>query len=140
MKESDFTIATREDWLNYITRPDEDVPQTELVPGSVSYLVASERMTISFIHMKAGTVFDLHSHDQEQVMIVVEGYCDEVIGDKIFRVEKGDVIRLPANVKHGAFLRDVDCKAIDIFVPRREDFHGKFRTQNPEAILPFDFK
>jgi len=88
--------------------------------------------------MQAGSVFELPHHHQEQFMIVIEGYCDEVIGDKIYGVTKGDVIHLPANISHGAFIRDVECKAIDIFTPRREDYLEKFRKQNISAKLPFD--
>ena len=138
MNEKDFTIATKEDRHKYIVRPYDEVPQTELVKGSLSHLVTTPSMTISFLTMKAGSVFAAHSHPQEQLMIVLEGYCDEVIGDKMFRMEKGDVAILPSNVKHGAFLRDVDCTVIDIFVPRREDFLEKFRTQHPDSELTFD--
>lgn len=138
MKEEDFTIATPEDRAKNIVRPYDEVPQTVLVEGCQSHLVTSPGMTLSFLTMKAGSVFELHSHSQEQVMIVIDGYCDEVIGDKIYRMEKGDVAFLPSNVKHGAFLRDVDCKVIDIFVPRRTDFLEKFRAQNPGSELVFD--
>lgn len=94
-------------------------------------------MLVSFLTMKAGSVFNLHTHPQEQFMIVIEGFCDEVIGDKIYRVEAGEVIHLPAGIPHGAFLRDIDCKAIDIFVPSREDYVQSFRKQNPHASLSF---
>ncbi|NLH09698.1 MAG: cupin domain-containing protein [Chloroflexi bacterium] len=71
-------------------------------------------------------------------MIVIEGYCDEVIDGKIYRVGPGDVIYLPPNVEHGAFLRDVDCKVIDVFIPSRADYEEKFRVQHPDARLRFE--
>jgi len=70
-------------------------------------------------------------------MVVIEGYCDEVVEDKIYRVKKGDVIHLPPNIKHGAFLREVDCRAIDIFIPARDDYEKKFHEQNPDAVIAF---
>jgi hypothetical protein len=36
-------------------------------------------------------------------------------------VKEGDVSILPSNLEHGAQIREVDFKAIDIFVPPRED-------------------
>ena len=138
MKESDFTIATEKDRQKYLVRPYDEVPLTTLVQGSVSHFVSTENLTVSFLTMQAGSVFELHQHPHEQLMIVIDGYCDEVIGDKMYRITKGDVIHLPSNIPHGAFIRDVDCKAIDIFIPRREDFLEKFRTQNSSAKLPFD--
>ncbi len=137
MKESDFTGASADDRARHIVRPYDEVPITELVPGSLSHLVRGEKALISFLTMKAGSVFELHSHPHEQIMIVIEGYCDEVIEDKMYRISKGDVIFLPSNIKHGAFIRDVDCRAIDIFIPARSDYMEKFIKQNPENSIRF---
>jgi len=137
MKESDFTKAMQEDQQKYIVRPYEEVPLTELVPGSLSHLIGGENVMISFLTMKAGSAFELHSHPQEQIMIVIEGYCDEIVEDKIYRVQKGDVIYLPANIEHGAFIREVDCKAIDIFSPPREDYKQKYFEQNEGEKFKF---
>jgi gluconolactonase len=137
MKESDFKKATAKDRKEYIVRPNDEIPLTTLVEGSDSHLVTGQNMIISFITMKAGSIFELHSHPQEQIMFVVTGYCDEVIDDKVYRVREGDVIRLPPNVPHGAFLRDVDCKAIDIFSPLRSDYVRKFHEQNPDIKIRF---
>ena len=137
MKESDFNKATQEDRQKHIVRPYEGVPVTELVPGSLSHLIGGENATISFLTMKAGSAFELHSHPQEQIMIVIEGYCDEIIEDKMYRVQKGDVIYLPANIKHGAFIREIDCKAIDIFSPPREDYKQKYFEQNKGKKFKF---
>jgi len=137
MKENDFTRAGKVDREKHISRPYEDIPMTELVKGSNSHLVFGKNIMISFLTMKAGSVFELHSHPEEQIMFVVEGYCDEIIKDKIYRVKEGDVIYLPSNIPHGAFIRDVDCKAIDVFSPIREDYLDKLRDQHPEFTPPF---
>ena len=130
MNKTNFAPASEKDYSAHIIKPFDDVPITELVSGSYSHLVSLKEMTISFIRMKAGSVFDLHSHPNEQCMIVTEGYYDEIIGDKIYRVQKGDVIYLPANVPHGAFIPDHDCCAIDIFSPSRKDYIEKYILQN----------
>ena len=137
MDEKRFSIATELDRKKYVVRPYEQLPQTELVEGSFSHLVNTEKLTISFLTMKAHSYFEIHTHENEQFMIVVDGYCDEIIDGKIYRVEKGDAILLPPNVPHGAFIRDVDCKAIDIFAPARSDYMTKYRNQNPEAEIIF---
>ena len=137
MKESDFTSATARDRERYVVRPSEAIPVTELVKGSDSHLVRGSHVMLSFLTMKAGSVFELHSHPEEQIMIVVEGYCDEVIEDKIYRVGPGDVLRLPPGVRHGAFLRDVDCRAIDVFSPVRADYAATFVQQHPGAAMRF---
>jgi quercetin dioxygenase-like cupin family protein len=103
-----------------------DIPLTELVPGSDSHLVFGERVMVSFLTMSANSFFPPHRHEAEQLMIVLEGYCDEIIEGKLYRVNPGDVILLPSNIEHGAYLREVDCRVIDIFSPPREDFKEKY--------------
>jgi quercetin dioxygenase-like cupin family protein len=137
MKESDFITASNEERKMYIARPYEEIAITEVTPGSLSHIVLGEKLMISFLTMKAGSTFELHSHTQEQIMIVVEGYCDELIENKMYRVKKGDVIYLPPKVMHGAFVRDTDCMAIDIFSPPREDYRKKYIEQNRGKVLRF---
>ena len=137
MKESDFSPATTDDRERYVIRPYEAVPITELVEGSKSHLVRGSNVMLSFLTMKAGSVFELHSHPEEQIMIVLEGFCDEIIEGKIYRVGPGDVLRLPPNVRHGAFLREVDCRVIDVFSPARKDYAAKFSDQNLGVMLRF---
>lgn len=131
MKEEDFRPATSSDRQRHVIRPYEEVPVTELVKGSNSRLVFGKNATVSFLTMTAGSVFELHSHPEEQIMIVLEGFCDEIIGDKIYRVREGDVIWLPSGVTHGAFVREVDCKVIDLFAPARADYRTKYSDQHP---------
>lgn len=137
MDESQFERATEEDRQNRVARPYDEVPITELVPGSLSHLIEGNQVTISFLTMKSNSSFEVHSHPEEQIMIVTEGYCDEIIEDKLYRVEEGDVIFLPSGIDHGAFIREVDCKAIDIFSPSREDYRDKFFDQNDPSELKF---
>lgn len=113
--------ATPEEFKARVLRQ-TDLPTTELVKGSNSRLVVGEQAMISFIKMDAHSYFAPHSHPQEQIMIVLDGYCDEIIQGKIYRVQKGDVIVLPSNVEHGAYIGDQDCYAIDVFGSPRGDY------------------
>ena len=104
-----------------------DVPLTELVPGSNSHLVAGQRALVSFLTMSANSFFPPHRHEAEQIMIVIDGYMDEIIEGKLYRVKKGDVIVLPSNIEHGGRIREADCKVIDIFIPPRQDYLEKYQ-------------
>jgi len=77
--------------------------------------------------MAANSYFPPHRHEAEQVMIVIDGYMDEIIEGKLYPVKKGDVIILPSDIEHGGRLREVDCKVIDIFSPPRKDYLEKYR-------------
>jgi quercetin dioxygenase-like cupin family protein len=103
-----------------------DIPLVELVPGSNTHLVFGEKITVSFLTMSANSYFPPHRHLPEQIMIVLDGYADEIVEGKLYRLQKGDVILLPSNIEHGAYLREVDCRVIDIFSPPRQDFRDKY--------------
>ena len=102
-----------------------DIPLSELAPGSMSHLVVGEQVVVSFLTMPANSYFPVHQHEAEQIMIVLDGYLDHIIEGKLYRVEKGDVDILPSNIPHGAYIREVDCRVIDIFAPPRADLVAK---------------
>ena len=116
--------ASPEDFKARVIRP-ADLPVTELVKGSNSRLVVGEQAMISFLKMDAHSYFAPHRHRQEQIMIVLGGYCDEIIEGKLYRVKKGDVIILPSMVEHGAYIGDEDCEVIDVFGDVRGDYMMK---------------
>lgn len=117
-------VATPEEFkLRVIHQP--DLPETELVKGSNSRLVIGEQAMISFLKMDAHSYFAPHSHPQEQIMIVLDGYCDEIIAGKLYRVKKGDVVILPSGVEHGAYIGDEDVHVIDVFGGPRGDYMMK---------------
>ena len=58
----------------------------------------------------------------EQIMIVLSGWCDEIIEGKLYRVKAGDVVVLPSNVVHGAYIGDEDVQVIDVFGSPRADY------------------
>ena len=98
-----------------------DLPPVELVKGSNSRLVSGEQSMISFLKMDANSYFAPHRHPQEQIMIVLEGECDEIIEGKRYTVKKGDVIILPPNIEHGAIRSlhwelDVGCSVWDVLL------------------------
>jgi quercetin dioxygenase-like cupin family protein len=80
---------------------------------------------ISFLKMDAHSYFAPHQHRQEQIMVVLDGSCDEIIEGKIYKVKKGDVIVLPPNIVHGAYIGDQDVQVIDIFGEVRGDYAMK---------------
>jgi quercetin dioxygenase-like cupin family protein len=99
-----------------------DLPEVELVKGSNSRLVAGEQSMISFLKMDAHSYFAPHQHKQEQIMIVLDGSCDEIIEGKLYHVKKGDVIILPPNIVHGAYIGNEDVHVIDVFGDVRSDY------------------
>lgn len=80
-----------------------DLPFTPLVEkeGIVTQFLLSKNLQISFIQNPAGATFPLHKHEAEQVMIMLSGSEEHIVGDETIHMEAGDVVVHPANVLHG---------------------------------------
>lgn len=114
-------VATAEEFNSHVIHY-PDLPPVELVKGSNSRLVVGEQSMISFLKMDAHSYFAPHHHSQEQIMIVLDGSCDEIIDGKIYKVKKGDVVVLPPNIVHGAYIGNEDVQVIDVFGEVRSDY------------------
>jgi quercetin dioxygenase-like cupin family protein len=114
-------MATQDEFQSHVIHY-PDLPEVELVKGSNSRLIAGEQSMISFLTMTKHSYFAPHHHSQEQIMIVLDGSCDEIIEGKLYHVKKGDVIVLPQNIVHGAYIGDEDVHVIDVFGEVRSDY------------------
>ncbi len=83
----------------------------EIVPtswGELNWKITGEtfagsEMTFGTCLIKPGDRNQLHSHpDCEEILYVVSGTCEHKLGDEIYRLEPGDAIRIPRNVRHWA--------------------------------------
>jgi quercetin dioxygenase-like cupin family protein len=104
-----------------------DVPLVELAPGSNSHLVSAVNMTVSFITIEPNKYFPPHHHEAEQIVVVLDGECDQIVDGKLYPLKKGDVIIIPSNVDHGDYVYDKGLKAIEIFSPAREDLAARLK-------------
>jgi quercetin dioxygenase-like cupin family protein len=93
-----------------------------IFPGVTIHACAAEKMMVSFVELEPHSVVEEHSHPHEQVGMLLEGRARFFIGDEEKVVSKGDMWRIPGNVKHRVVALDEPVKAIDIFCPIREDY------------------
>lgn len=119
-----------------------DVQVTELVPGANSRLISTNGAQMSFLGMAPGSTFSHHIHPEEQLMIVLRGWIDEIILDRVHRMEEGNILLLPANMVHGGEIGPFGCDVIDVFWPSRPDYAEKMakRLAAYHAIIPEDAK
>jgi quercetin dioxygenase-like cupin family protein len=105
----------------YFPTPAETSTRT-IFPGVTIHACAAEKMMISYVELEPHSVVEEHSHPHEQVGMLLEGRARFFIGDEEKLVTKGDMWRIPGNVKHRVVALDEPVKAIDIFCPVREDY------------------
>lgn len=98
-----------------------DLPQTVIVPEEDirTRFLLGENVLVSFIEVPKGATFPIHSHDAEQIMILLEGEEHHIIDGELTIMHAGDVVVHPANQPHGGHT-PTGMKAIDIFSPARE--------------------
>jgi len=93
----------------------------EPVDGFKVKFVHTEKMSIGFFSIKAGSFLPEHAHFHEQVSIIKEGEMELTVGDETFRLKPGQILTIPSNAPHSG--RAVsDCEIMDIFCPVREDY------------------
>ncbi|WP_111309131.1 SMP-30/gluconolactonase/LRE family protein [Confluentibacter sediminis] len=105
-----------------------DFQLTKLADGAHSRLISGRNTQLSFISMDPGSTFPHHIHPEEQMMFVMRGECDEIILDGKAHMSENDVVRLPGNMVHGAYISELGCDALDIFWPARADYSEKERA------------
>ena len=116
--------ARQREFSKYIVRCD-DVPIVKLAPGIKTHIISAEKVTLSIISAEADAQLPPHRHENEQMMIVLDGGCDFIIEGEHYTVQKGDVVVLPSNIEHGGRITQNGCSIIDVFSPPRQDFVAK---------------
>ena len=116
--------ATQEEYGRLVVHY-ENLPSFNMAPTVENRIVTGEKMTINFAIMAPNSSFPIHSHEHEQLSIVMEGGLDWVIDGKVYHVEKGDVFRQPSHSVHGGYVCEEGCTLIDIFCPARPDMAAK---------------
>lgn len=84
------------------------------------YLSGSQSTMVKWT-VKAGGVFPLHHHANEQITWIVSGRCDVFSQGRHFIASAGTVLVIPPNVPH-EFQCPEDTIDIDFFAPARQDW------------------
>ncbi len=99
----------------------ESLQPKEVVPGFTGRFIHSDKISLAYWEVKAGSEIPFHSHVHEMMVNVIEGKLELTIGDDVQILEFGTVGKIAGNVPHRA-KAITDCKIIDVFYPVREDY------------------
>ena len=98
-----------------ILRPD--------VKGARMWGVALKKTLFTYFSIEPESSFGMHTHDSEQITMVLEGELFFRVKEKIICVKKGEVIAISSNTPHAAFTKDSAVIAVDAWSP----IPGKFK-------------
>lgn len=94
----------------------------EVVSGVRIRTFWGKEMLLSAAELDANVVMPVHSHPQEQAIIVVSGEFELTIDGETRTVQAGDAAIVPAGVEHGVRTGDKPARVVDVFSPVREDY------------------
>lgn len=95
------------------------IPAVEFVPGLKFQPTVGELTLANYVTFEPHTEAPMHSHLEEQVVIVVDGEFEFTIDGQTRTMRVGDVAVIPPWVPHGAVTHDHGCTEIDVFSPPR---------------------
>jgi quercetin dioxygenase-like cupin family protein len=98
----------------------DSITPVEFLPGLGFRPVQGEKTMTNFVTFAPGAEAPRHVHEEEQIVIVLDGEFTFDLDGDVRTMRKGDVAIVPAWVPHGAWTTDSPCLEIDVFCPPRQ--------------------
>ena len=105
----------------------EDMPKEKVSETLDRRLITGDRVMLTHVYLKKGSVVPRHSHENEQLTYILEGGLRFWIGEdesEVIDVRAGEVLHIPSFVQHKAEALS-DTVDVDIFSPPRQDWLEK---------------
>lgn len=105
----------------------DDMPKEKVSETLDRRLITGDRIMLSHVYLKKGSIVPRHSHENEQITYILEGGLRFWIGadeSEVIDVLAGDVLHIPSMVQHKAEAL-ADTLDVDVFSPPREDWLNK---------------
>jgi quercetin dioxygenase-like cupin family protein len=97
----------------------QSVAPVEFLPGLAFRPVLGERTMANFVTFQPRTEAPMHVHEEEQIVIVLDGELEFELDGDVRMMRAGDVAVVPSWVPHGARTKDSPCTEVDVFNPPR---------------------
>lgn len=92
------------------------------LPGVEMWAVALEKTMLTYFTVEANASFPEHSHESEQITMVLSGSLYFSMAGKISRVGEGEVIAIPADLPHAVHTLEQPTRAVDAWSPVMEKY------------------
>ncbi len=93
-----------------------------LFDGILARAVSGERVALAVVELEPGAAVAEHSHDNEQLGIVLRGALTLRIGDEERTLAPGETWCIAPNVVHRGHAGPDGAVVIDVFSPPRDDW------------------
>jgi quercetin dioxygenase-like cupin family protein len=104
--------------------------------GVVGRVVGGDHLTLAVVELRADTVIPEHSHENEQVGVLVGGSLTFRIGEEERELKPGGAWAIHANVPHEIRTGPDGAVVIETFAPRRKDWDALKRLETVPPRWP----
>ena len=113
-----------------------EIEAQALFEGIAARAVHGERITLAVVELDPDTVLPEHSHENEQLGIVLRGSLTFRVGSEERLLGPGDTWRIPSNTPHFAQTGAEGAVVIDVFAPPRADWEAAERLESRPPRWP----
>ena len=92
--------------------------------GITARAVHGERLTMAVVELEPGAIAEEHSHDHEQLGIVLRGSIRFRVGDEERELGQGETWEIPSNMVHRAEAGPDGATVLDLFAPPRSEWQA----------------
>jgi quercetin dioxygenase-like cupin family protein len=92
--------------------------------GITARAVHGERLTLALVELEPGAVAEEHSHEHEQLGIVLRGSLRFRVADEEREVGPGETWQIPSGTLHRAEAGPDGATVLDLFAPPRSEWEA----------------
>ena len=97
--------------------------------GVTAQAVEGDRTTLAVIDLEPGSAVPEHSHENEQLGVLIRGSMRFRVGEETRELGPGDTWRIPGHVPHEVTAGSDGAVAVECFTPARDDWAGLERLE-----------
>jgi len=97
--------------------PKETLQLKDDLPGVKLWAVSLQKTMMTYFTVEPNSNFAGHSHESEQITMVLSGELFFSMEEGTHRVGEGEVIAIGANIPHAVYTRDQAATAVDAWSP-----------------------
>lgn len=97
--------------------PKDTLHLSDDIPGARQWAVSLDKTMLTYFEVDPHCTFASHSHESEQITMVLEGVLYFEHGEKVFAVKAGETIAIPSNIPHAVYSGETAVKAVDAWSP-----------------------
>jgi quercetin dioxygenase-like cupin family protein len=95
------SIQRRPGWCGRGPAAGAPAPPLPSLQSLISAEAGATSLTVLINEVQPDETVPLHTHEVEEVLVVVDGSCEVTAGRTTLHAERGDAVIVPAGVRHG---------------------------------------